>query len=152
MLGKMLRFLDNFKNYYDRRFFIVGAVLLTPIAQVGCGCPTLTQLLGFTFINPSSKLSSYHLHTTFLGVSHLEQLHMGPALFLRATHKVTDTAHMGTLRCYLAINPLVVSLDRYPRLAHSDARPCCTRARFVTRCPIRESNSGFHKAGVACLS
>ena len=68
----LLRFRDNFGNYYDRGVFvIVGAALFTPppqLSRVWLPHPdTIYQFLGFTFINPANKQSSYHLHTNFLG-------------------------------------------------------------------------------------
>ena len=100
---------------------IVGAALFMSPPLVGCGCPTRTQFLGFTFIN--LRISNQVTIFTLLSweASHPEHLHKGLALFLRGTYKrllnelgrtgpsevshyeyprrATDIAHMGTLRC-----------------------------------------------------
>ena len=118
MLGGMLRFRDSFKRYYDRRFgYSRGRAIYVPsLSQVWLPHPDT----GFTFIKPSGKQSSYHLHTTFLGgfISRApaqgtcslsprnaqapsELGRIGPWEVNHYEHlrRATDIAHMWTLRC-----------------------------------------------------
>ena len=105
MLGGMLRFRDNVKSYYDRGVFvIVGAALFTPSPQVGCGCPTRTQFLGFTFktLRISNNFTIYTLRSW--ETSYLEHLHRELALFPRGTYKRPLDSVVSVLRRSVIMN------------------------------------------------
>ena len=85
-------------------FVIVGAALFMSHPLVGCGCPTLPQFLGFTFINLriSNQVTIFTLFSR--EASHLEHLHKGLALFLRGTLKRLLNSVVSDLRRSVIVN------------------------------------------------
>ena len=84
-------------------FVIVGVALFMSPPLVGCGCPTLTQFLGFTFINLriSNQVPFSHY---LLGKLDILSTCTSDLLSLRGMHKRLPNSVVSVLRRSVIMN------------------------------------------------